>query len=101
MLLGPDSKSEVARVTLGSDAFYGTYYAESLVVSPADPDVVAEVFGRVTSPGRLEVVGHQPLVLLDGAHNVAGVHALTAALQMSCVLHGLHRAIFRMRKGRC
>ena len=28
------------------------------------------------SPGRLEVVGHQPLVLLDGAHNVAGAQAL-------------------------
>ena len=26
----------------------------------------------VQSPGRLEVVGHQPLVLLDGAQNVAG-----------------------------
>ena len=35
---------------------------------------------RVASPGRLEVVGHQPLVLLDGAHNVAGAHALRAAL---------------------
>ena len=33
------------------------------------------------SPGRLEVVGHQPLVLLDGAHNVAGAHALAAALR--------------------
>jgi dihydrofolate synthase / folylpolyglutamate synthase len=34
----------------------------------------------VRSPGRLEVVRHQPLVLLDGAHNVAGAHALGAAL---------------------
>ena len=32
------------------------------------------------SPGRLEVVGHQPLVLLDGVKNVAGAHALRAAL---------------------
>ena len=30
----------------------------------------------VRSPGRLEVVGRQPLVLLDGAHNVAGAQAL-------------------------
>jgi dihydrofolate synthase/folylpolyglutamate synthase len=34
----------------------------------------------VQSPGRLEVVRRQPLVLLDGAHNVAGAHALRAAL---------------------
>jgi dihydrofolate synthase / folylpolyglutamate synthase len=53
---------------------------EAFLGRPLDTDVVADVFGRVTSPGRLEVVGHQPLVLLDGAHNVAGVHALMAAL---------------------
>jgi dihydrofolate synthase/folylpolyglutamate synthase len=34
----------------------------------------------VTSPGRLEVVSRQPLVLLDGAHNPAGARALAAAL---------------------
>ncbi len=32
-------------------------------------------------PGRLEIVGRQPLTLLDGAHNVAGMQALSAALQ--------------------
>jgi dihydrofolate synthase/folylpolyglutamate synthase len=34
----------------------------------------------VMSPGRLEVVGRRPLILLDGAHNVAGAQALRAAL---------------------
>jgi dihydrofolate synthase/folylpolyglutamate synthase len=47
---------------------------------PLDPDVVAEAFATVRSPGRLEVVRREPLVLLDGAHNVAGAHALVAAL---------------------
>lgn len=32
-------------------------------------------------PGRLEIVGRQPLTVLDGAHNVAGMQALSAALQ--------------------
>jgi len=41
---------------------------------------VREVFGAARSPGRLEVVGHQPLVLLDGAHNVAGARSLVVAL---------------------
>ena len=53
---------------------------ESFLGRALDVDLVAEVFSSVTSPGRLEVVAHEPLVLLDGAHNVAGVHALTAAL---------------------
>ena len=34
----------------------------------------------VTSPGRLEVVGREPLVLLDGAHNAQGMAALGRAL---------------------
>ena len=32
------------------------------------------------SPGRLELVHREPLVVLDGAHNVAGAEALRAAL---------------------
>ncbi len=54
--------------------------AEAYLGRGLDPGLVAAVFGRARSPGRLEVVGHQPLVLLDGAHNVAGAHALREAL---------------------
>ncbi len=54
--------------------------AEALLDRPLDPALVATVCGRVDVPGRLEVVGHAPLVLLDGAHNVAGAHALREAL---------------------
>jgi dihydrofolate synthase/folylpolyglutamate synthase len=43
-------------------------------------DLVADVLGRVRTPGRLEVVGHRPLVVLDGAHNVAGAHAFARAM---------------------
>lgn len=31
--------------------------------------------------GRFEVVSHDPLILLDGAHNTQGIHALCASLQ--------------------
>jgi dihydrofolate synthase/folylpolyglutamate synthase len=54
--------------------------AEAFLGRALERDLVAAVFGRARSPGRLEVVGHQPLVLLDGAHNVAGAHALREAL---------------------
>ena len=54
--------------------------AETLLDRPLDPELVASVCRRVDVPGRLEVVGHAPLVLLDGAHNVAGAHALREAL---------------------
>lgn len=45
-----------------------------------DPEVVRRAFAGVRSPGRLEVVRHQPLVLLDAAHNPAGAQALAEAL---------------------
>jgi dihydrofolate synthase/folylpolyglutamate synthase len=43
-------------------------------------EVVEDALRTVESPGRLEVVARQPLVLLDGAHNVAGAQALQNAL---------------------
>lgn len=35
---------------------------------------------KTTWPGRLEVVQSEPLILLDGAHNVEGMQALTASI---------------------
>ncbi|MBA2327491.1 MAG: bifunctional folylpolyglutamate synthase/dihydrofolate synthase [Actinobacteria bacterium] len=54
--------------------------AEAFLGKPLARDVVDEAFAAVRSPGRLEVVGHAPLVLLDGAHNVVGASALRVAL---------------------
>ena len=54
--------------------------AEAFLGRPLDRDVVEDAFASVRSPGRLEVVGHSPLVLLDGAHNVVGAESLRAAL---------------------
>jgi dihydrofolate synthase/folylpolyglutamate synthase len=47
---------------------------------PLDADTVRAGFAGVTSPGRLEVIGHDPLILLDGAHNPDGARMLAAAL---------------------
>jgi dihydrofolate synthase/folylpolyglutamate synthase len=43
-------------------------------------DVVAEGLATVTSPGRLQLVGIEPTVLVDAAHNPHGALALAAAL---------------------
>ena len=40
---------------------------------------VAELAGA-QPPGRLEVISHDPLTVLDGAHNVEGMHALVGEL---------------------
>lgn len=46
--------------------------AESFFGAALDEEVVTAAFAQVQMPGRFEVVGYQPLVLLDGAHNPAG-----------------------------
>jgi dihydrofolate synthase/folylpolyglutamate synthase len=53
---------------------------ETFLGRALDDELVSDAFRTVRAPGRLEVVGHQPLVLLDGVKNVAGAHALRAAL---------------------
>ncbi|AXH36249.1 bifunctional folylpolyglutamate synthase/dihydrofolate synthase [Humibacter sp. BT305] len=43
-------------------------------------DVIAEGLGQVTSPGRLQLVGTEPTVLVDAAHNPGGAEALAQAV---------------------
>lgn len=45
-----------------------------------DVESVRAGFALADSPGRLEIVRRSPTILLDGAHNPAGVAALVAAL---------------------
>ena len=44
------------------------------------PSSIAEVAARVRVPGRMQVVGEDPLTILDGAHNPSGMAALADAL---------------------
>lgn len=46
-------------------------------------DIVVEGLGAATSPGRLEIIGVSPSVVVDGAHNPHGVRALVSAIQDS------------------
>jgi dihydrofolate synthase/folylpolyglutamate synthase len=45
-----------------------------------DPEAVAGAAAEIHVPGRLQVVGEEPLTLLDGAHNPAGMEALAESL---------------------
>jgi dihydrofolate synthase/folylpolyglutamate synthase len=66
---------------------------ESLVGRSLDQRAVGAALGAVTSPGRLEVVGRRPLVVLDGAHNLDAAAALTEALAESFTWERLHLVI--------
>ncbi len=53
---------------------------EELLGRALDPDAVREGLANLTLPGRLEVVGHRPLVVLDGAHTPESMAAGASAL---------------------
>lgn len=46
-----------------------------------DADAVRLAAATATSPGRMEVLAREPLLLTDGAHNPAGLAALATALE--------------------
>jgi len=53
-------------------------------------DALREALAGATSPGRMEVVGRHPLVVLDGAHNPHAAGALAPALEEAFAWVRLH-----------
>ena len=54
--------------------------AEALFERALATDALEEGAGQATVPGRLETVRSEPLIVIDGAHNPAGMEAAAAAL---------------------
>ena len=63
---------------------------EMLLGRPLSERAVKEALRSVTSPGRIEVVGRRPLVILDGAHNPDAAEALVIALREAFRWKRLH-----------
>lgn len=67
----------------GANAALAIAAVESLIGGGAQPlslEIVGDGLGQVTSPGRLQLLGTAPTVLVDAAHNPHGARALVAAL---------------------
>ena len=54
--------------------------AEMFIGGPLDPDLLQLAVAATSAPGRLEVVSHRPVVILDGSHNAQGVQGLADTL---------------------
>jgi dihydrofolate synthase / folylpolyglutamate synthase len=84
----------------GRNAACALAASQALLGAPLPDDAVEEGFARAAIPGRLEVVGRQPLWLVDGAHNVAGMAALADAIEEEFEVGGPRIAVVGMLRGR-
>jgi dihydrofolate synthase/folylpolyglutamate synthase len=79
--IGPHARAHAGEHQRGNAALA----VRALELVPAltpSPAAVAAGLAEVRWPGRLQVVCREPLVLLDGAHNAAGIAALLAELRV-------------------
>ncbi|MCT9820131.1 bifunctional folylpolyglutamate synthase/dihydrofolate synthase [Microbacterium sp. W1N] len=70
----------------GHNAALAIAAVEALIgggTQPLTPEIVGEGLAQVTSPGRLQLLGVAPTVLVDAAHNPHGARSLVAALRDS------------------
>jgi dihydrofolate synthase/folylpolyglutamate synthase len=68
--------------------------AACLDLGLADGDAVRRGLAAVRAPGRLEVMGRDPLVVVDGAHNGASMRAGVEAIRAAMDPRGTVRVVF-------
>lgn len=75
-LYGAHQAQNASLAVAAVEAFFG---AER----PIPQEVLDEGFGQLTSPGRLQLIGNEPIVYVDAAHNPHGAEALARAVTES------------------
>lgn len=83
-----------------SNAACALVAVESFFDRAVEDEVVAEAMGRVTVPGRCEVVNRSPLVVIDGAHNPEGAQALATTVREEFDIPGRLVMVVGMLEGR-
>lgn len=89
---------------------HGTHQVDNAAIAVAaveafferelDGDVLAEAFASMKLPGRFEVLGHGPLLVLDGAHNPDAIEAAAATLDDEFTPVGTRILVLGMLAGR-
>jgi dihydrofolate synthase/folylpolyglutamate synthase len=84
----------------GVNAAIATAAVEAFFERGLSDEVCEVAFASVTAPGRCEVVGHQPLVVLDGAHNREAAAHLVRTLDAEFSPLGSRMLVLGMLAGR-
>lgn len=84
----------------GDNAVVALVAVEEFFDAALPDDVVSEALDKVSVPGRLEIVGRSPLVVLDAAHNVPGAEAFTASFRSDFGESGRRYMVLGLQDGR-
>ena len=84
----------------GVNAATAIVAAESFLGRALGESVVTSTLAKVRMPGRMELISRKPMIVVDGAHNPAGVKALVATLDGAFYVAGERRCVLGMLSGR-
>jgi dihydrofolate synthase/folylpolyglutamate synthase len=104
-LMTPYDRYEEVLVSLhgihqGVNAAAAVAAAEAFLGRALGEAVVTSTLGSLQMPGRTEVIARNPMIVVDGAHNPAGVRALVATLDGAFDVRGERRCVLGMLTGR-
>ena len=84
----------------GQNAASALAASEAFLGRPLGEELVRTVLGEARMPGRMELLSRAPMIVIDGAHNPAGMRALAATLDGAFHVTGQRRCVIGMLHGR-
>jgi dihydrofolate synthase/folylpolyglutamate synthase len=104
-VLTPYARYEEVFVSLhgihqGMNAATAIVAAEGFLGRALGAYVVANTLAGARMPGRMELISRKPMIVIDGAHNPAGMRALVATLDGAFHVSGNRRCVLGMLTGR-
>ncbi len=84
----------------GVNAATAIITAEAFLGRGLGEEVIRATLRSARMPGRMELISRKPMIVVDGAHNPAGVRALVATLDGAFHVEGTRRCILGMLTGR-
>jgi dihydrofolate synthase/folylpolyglutamate synthase len=84
----------------GVNAATAIVTAEAFLGRALGEETVTLTLANARMPGRMELVSRKPMIVVDGAHNPAGVKALVATLDGAFHVAGERRCVLGMLSGR-
>ena len=84
----------------GVNATTAIVAAEAFLGRALGEEIVSSTLATFHMPGRMELISRKPMIVVDGAHNPAGVRALVATLDGAFYVTGERRCVLGMLSGR-